>query len=201
MRYPRSILLIVFTFALASFCIAQASQSETTKASTTAKPVIDNDFVHKQFGADFTFEPKYSPMRADFDGDGVEDLALVARAKNPMADEVEHKYRVLDPYYGFYGTGDPRITMSFGADSPEQKGLVICIIHGAGYNAWQADEPKAKFVVINLPFKDLAVKHIQIKKKVVNAIYAEVTSTIQDSSVIFFDGKKYKYQPMGTELQ
>jgi hypothetical protein len=198
MRYLRSLLLLLISVTVAHLCFAQASGIDAGPSSPTA---IDSDFVHKQFGPEFTYEAKYPSMRADFNGDGIEDLAIVARAKNPMADEVEHRYKVLDPYYGFYGTGDPRITTSFGADSPEQKGLVICIIHGSGSSAWRADQPKAKFVVINLPFRDLAVKHIQLKKKVVNAIYAEVTSTVQESSVIFFDGKKYKYQPMGTELQ
>jgi hypothetical protein len=198
MRYLRSLLLLLISVTVAHLCFAQASGIDAGPSSPTA---IDSDFVHKQFGPEFTYEAKYPSMRADFNGDGIEDLAIVARAKNPMADEIEHRYKVLDPYYGFYGTGDPRITTSFGADSPEQKGLVICIIHGSGSSAWRADQPKAKFVVINLPFRELAVKHIQLKKKVVNAIYAEVTSTVQESSVIFFDGKKYKYQPMGTELQ
>jgi hypothetical protein len=199
MKYLRGSLLVVIICALASMSSAQSSPR--ADATTPSAIVIDSDFLQKQFGKEFTMEPKYAPLRADFDNDGVEDLAIVARAKNPMADEVDHGYKVLDPYYGFYGTGDPRITMSFGADSPEQKGAVLCIIHGAGPGAWHADRPKAKFVVINLPFKDVAVKHIQVKKKVVNAIYAEVSSSVQESSVIFFDGKKYRYQPMGTELQ
>jgi hypothetical protein len=203
----------ILTLSLSLASLAQvttqppATAPPATGAAAVAQPEpspaseIDTAFVQKQFGSEFRFEPKYPVLKSDFDGDGVEDIAIVARAKNPMVDEAEHKYRVLDPYYGFYGTGDPRITTSFGSDDPEAKGLVVCIIHGSGAEAWRATDAKAKFVIVNLPFKQVAVKRIQIKKKLVNAIYAEVSSTIQDSSVIFFDGKKYKYQPMGSELQ
>jgi len=52
-----------------------------------------------------------------------------------------------------------------------------------------------------LPFKKLAVKRIQIHKKPVTSIYAEETSGDQMTSVIYFDGKKYKYQPMGSSLE
>jgi len=80
--------------------------------------------------------------------------------------------------------------------------MVLLIIHGAGADAWRSDTPKAKFVIINFPFRQLAIKHIQIKRKrVVNAVFAEETGSDQMTSAIFFDGKKYKYQPMGSSLQ
>ena len=203
----RIISTATLTLLLSLSSIAQTPAQATLPASpaslhpdSVAASEIDSAFVRKQFGNEFTFEPKYPVLKSDFDGDGIEDIAVVARAKNPLVDETEHHFRVLDPYYAFYGTGDPKITTSFGSDDPEAKGLVVCIIHGSGAQSWRATDPKAKFVIVNLPFKEVAVKRIQIKKKRVNAIYAEVSSTIQDSSVIFFDGKKYKYQPMGSDL-
>ena len=198
MLSSRLIRLAILVFALATGSLAQTSTQPSALGRTAI--AVDDTFLQKEFGTEFKLETKYPALVADFDGDGVADIAIAARAKNPMVDESEHDYKVLDPYYGFYGTGDPKITTSFGSDDPEQKGLVVCIIHGSGTAAWHADQPKAKFVIVNLPFKQVTVKRIQIKKKKVNAIYAEESSAVQESSVIFFDGKKYKYQPMGTDL-
>src|SRR5205807_1251574 len=82
-----------------------------------------------------------------------------------LIDADEHHFRALDPYDEFFGVGDPKITSQFGAIDPEHKGLVLLIIHGAGADGWRAETPKAKFVIINLPFKQVAVKHVQIKQK------------------------------------
>ena len=199
-------------FRLAGFVLAATVAVTIAASSQTAPPspagnkpaafAVDNDFVHQQFGTEFTLVASEAPLVADFDGDGVEDVAIVAKAKNVMMDQAEHSYRVLDPYDDFFGIGDPRITSQFGAEDPERRGMVLLIIHGAGSEAWHAAKPKAKFVIINFPFKQLAVKHLQVRrKKVVNAVYAEETGSDQMTSAIFFDGKKYKYQPMGSSLE
>lgn len=187
---------ITFLLLIASVVVCVAQQD-----APPAAPAIDNDFVQKQFGSEFTLVTSVAPLVADFDGDGVPDVAIVAHTKNPLIDEAEYKYRVLDPYDDFFGVGDPRITSQFGSEDPDRRGLVLCIVHGADAEAMRTGNFKAKFVVINLPFKVLAVKHIQIHKKMVNAIYAEETSGDQMTSVIYFDGKKYKYQPMGSSME
>jgi hypothetical protein len=187
---------ITFFFVIASALACVAQQS-----ATPATPAIDNDFVQKQFGSEFTLVSSIAPLTGDFDGDGVPDLAFITRAKNPMIDEAEHKYKVLDPYDDFFGIGDPKITSHFGSEDPDRRGLVLCIVHGADTESMRTGDFKAKFVVINLPFKQLTVKRINIHKKLVTAIYAEETSGDQMTSVIFFDGKKYKYQPMGSSME
>jgi hypothetical protein len=184
------------------FTLSAQALAQTAAADKTAAKVVNSDFVHKQFGGEFTLVASEAPLIADFDGDGVADVAIVAKAKNVMMDQAEHNYRVVDPYDDFFGVGDPRITSQFGTEDPERKGTVLLIIHGAGADAWHSETPKAKFVIINFPFKQLTVKHLQVKrKKVVNAVYAEETGGDQMTSAIFFDGKKYKYQPMGSSLQ
>ena len=140
-------------------------------------------------------------MPADLDNDGVEDVVVVARVKNPLADQADFNFKVLDPYDEFFGMGDPRITTQFATVDPARRGLVLCIIHGSGQEAWRSTQPKAKFVIINLPFQRIVAKRIQMRKKKVMAIYAEETGADQMTSVIFFDGKKYKYQPMGASMQ
>ena len=57
---------------------------------------------------------------------------------------------------------------------------MLLVIHGAGPEAWRAATPKAKFVIINLPFKQIAVKKLSVKKKTVMAIYAEETGGDRD---------------------
>jgi len=162
---------------------------------------IDNDFVQRTFGKDFTIVQEVGGMVGDLDGDGVEDVVIAARCKNPLLDEAEHNYSVIDPYYTFFGYGDPKVTMSFVEDSPSKRGLVVLIIHGAGPEAWRSAEPKAKYVVINLPYRTISVRKMKLKKKTLQAIYAEEGNELSESSALFFDGKNYKYVPMGSSME
>ena len=184
-----------------TFLLIMASAVSSLAQQAPTAPAVDNDFLQKQFGSEFTLVTSMGPLIGDFDNDGVPDLAVIAHTKNPMIDEAEHKYKVLDPYDDFFGLGDPKITSQFGSEDPNRRGLVLCIMHGADPESMRSGNFKAKFVILNLPFKQLAVKKVQIHKKPVNAIYAEEASGDQMTSVIYFDGKKYKYQPMGSSME
>jgi len=130
-------------------------------------------------------------LTADLDGDGVEDAIIVARCKTPLADEVTHNYKVIDPYYTNYGYGDPKITAKFNASDPLRQNLVL-VIHGAGKEAWRAAAPKAKFVIINLPFDTLSLSQIIYRKRTVPAL--GLVETEQElSSAVYWDGKKYRW--------
>jgi hypothetical protein len=173
-------------------------------SQTTTKPAqaVDNDFVQKQFGSSCTLVPGPQPMTADLNSDGVEDVVIVARCADPLMDEAERNYKVIDPYDAFFGYGDPKVTTKFASEDPQRRGLALLIIHGAGVEGWRAAEPKAKFIVINLPFKQLAVKKLTVRKKTVMAIYAEEAREGEGTvSAIFWDGKKYKYQPLGSTME
>jgi hypothetical protein len=174
-------------------------------SQTTTKPAaqdVDHDFVQKQFGSSCTLVPGPQPMTADLNGDGVEDLVIVARCADPLMDEAERNYKVIDPYDAFFGYGDPKVTTKFASEDPQRRGLALLIIHGTGSEGWHAAEPKAKFIVINLPFKQLAVKKLTVRKKTVMAIYAEEAREGEGTvSAIFWDGKKYKYQPLGSTME
>ena len=78
----------------------------------------------------------------------------------------------------------------------------MLVIHGAGTDAWRSATPSAKFVIINLPVKTLALKKIKVKrKKPANAIYVEEATSDQMTSAIIWDGKKYRYQPLGSGME
>ncbi len=188
-RFQSVLLLSVYAF----FATLSGAQS---------RPAVDEAFVHQQFGPEFTVISNLAPLSGDLDGDGIEDIVIPARGKSPVIGETEYHYKTIDPYSSFFGIGDPKITSGFGAEDPKYRGYVLLIIHGAGADAWRSATPKAKFVLINIPYKQIALKHVQVRrKKVVTVIYSEETGADEMTSATYFDGKKYKYEPMGSNLQ
>jgi hypothetical protein len=203
-------MLLFFTLAvspnLASPVMAAPSKKEPPPPppppAHAPLPAVTNDLIHKQFGDNCSLLPGPPQFVADLDDDGVDDLVVVARCKNPMADKDEFGFSVTDPYDAFLGYGDVKVTSTFASDEPERRGVSLLIIHGAEKGAWQADTPKAKFLLINLPFKTLTVKRLTLKKKTVLGIYMEEQGEGEDtSSVVFWDGKKYRYHMLGAALE
>ena len=165
-------------------------------------PAVTDELIHKQFGENCSLLPGPPQFVADLDDDGVDDLLVAAKCKNPMADKDEYGFVVADPYNGALGYGDVKVTSTFASDEPDRRGISLLIIHGADKDAWRADKPKAKFLLINLPFKTLTVKRLAQKKKTILGIYMEEMGEGEDtSSVIYWDGKKYKYQQLGSTLE
>jgi hypothetical protein len=194
MSWHRNPALLLF-----AVCLSVAASAQKPSQSTAT---VDQAFVQKQFGPEFTPLPDFAALRGDLDGDGVEDIVIPARGKSALIGEAEYHYKTLDPYSSFFGLGDPKITSGFGAEDPKYRGYVLLVIHGAGQEAWRAPTPKAKFVLINIPYKQIALKPVQVRrKKVVTAIYAEESGADEMNSATYFDGRKYKYQPMGADLQ
>ena len=185
---------LILGLALTSIALAQ----QTPPPSTSA---VDDDFIQKQFGSTCKLIPGPPQLKADLDGDGIEDLVVAGHCTNPLVDQAEDNFTVIDPYNAFYGYGNTKITTQFASEDPATRGLVLLVIHGAGPEAWRAAAPKAKFVIINLPFKQIAVKKLSVKKKTVMAIYAEETGGDRMTSATFWDGKKYRYQPIGSSME
>ena len=90
-----------------------------------------------------------------------------------MADKDEYSFTVTDPYDTFLGYGDVKITSTFASSEPERRGISLLIIHGDEKDGWRAEKPKAKFLMINMPFKTLVVKRLAMKKKTVLGVYME----------------------------
>lgn len=188
-------------------------QNTTALAKMPPPPPELAELVKKQFGPDFQIvtespsakivgavlldrtPPKWKPLfTGDLDGDGVEDAIIVARNNNAVIGASAYGYKVFDAYNGHFGYGNAAVTVSFNANDPIHN-MILLVIHGAGSEAWRAEKPKAKFVLINVPFEQVSVAKTMFKKKAIDAIRVEESDTI--SSVLFFDGKKYRYIPGG----
>lgn len=142
--------------------------------------------VAREFGSTFELLD-LAPLFFDVDADGAEDAILVGTSKDPLLDETEFHYKVVDPYDDYFGLGDPHITSGF---SPTYIGppRYLLVLHD-----WRAATPKAKFVIINLPFEKLSAGRTLRKKKPIPAISAEESGGLV--STLFWNGKKYKWQP------
>jgi len=198
-------LFLLPALALLLTVAASAQKKEPPPPPAHAKspsPAVTDDFVHKQFGDNCSLLPGPAQFVADMDGDGIDDLVVAAKCKNPMADKDEYTFVVADPYNSALGYSDVKVTSTFASDEPDRRGLSLLIIHGAEKDAWRADAPKAKFLLINLPFKTLTVKRLAIKKNTILGIYMEETGVGENtSSVVYWDGKKYRYQLLGSTME
>jgi len=162
----------------------------------------DNDYVQEQFGATCSLDPEFKPFTGDLNADGIEDLVIIARCSNPLIDQDEKNFKVIDPLNSFYGYGNTKITSGFGQADPRLKGISLLIVHGSGAEAWRSKTPQEKFVVINIALKTVTLKKMKLKrKKSVTAIYVEEANGDQMTSAIFWDGKKYRYEPMGSSME
>jgi hypothetical protein len=197
-------LLVVLAFA-ASSAVFAADKKEPPPPpahATTPSPAVTDAYIHKEFGDNCAVMADEPQFAGDLDGDGVDDLVIAARCKNPLADQSEYGFHVSDPFNSFNGYGDVKVTSGFASDDPERKGICLLIVHGVGPESWRSDKPKPKFVLINLPFKTLTVKKLATKKKTVLGVYMEEKGEGEaTASVVFWDGKKYRYQVLGSDLE
>jgi hypothetical protein len=203
MSSSKWLLLPALALLLTVAAAAQKKQPPPPPAHATHPlPAVTDELIHKQFGDNCSLLPGPPQFVADLDDDGVDDLLVAAKCKNPMADKDEYSFVVTDPYDSFLGYSDVKVTSTFASDEPDRRGISLLIIHGADKDAWRADKPKGKFLLINLPFKTLTVKRFALKKKTILGIYMEEKGEGEDtSSVIYWDGKKYKYQQLGSTLE
>jgi hypothetical protein len=203
MSSRKSISLSVIVVALSMCVFAQKKQPPPPPSHAhQPSPAVTDEFIHKQFGDNCSLISGPQQFVADLDGDGNDDLIVAAKCRNPMADRDEYGFVVADPFDAFLGYGDVKVTSTFASDEPERRGLSLLIINGAEKDAWRAETPKGKYVLINLPFKTLAVKRLATKKRTLMGVFMEESGDGEStSSVLFWDGKKYRYTQLGSTLE
>ena len=187
-----------FLLLVACVAAAQSPQTSPQPAAVASASGIDTTqlaaIVKQQFGDTFTIPAKFPTpvITADFDSDGVEDIAIVANSKDPLPDSYAFKYEVADPYHAYFGFGNPKLTSTFRADPEHAHHLLV--IFGSGKEGWHTATPKGKFVFINVPFDTLEVGRMLISKKkppifVIKALEAQVMD-----SAVWWEAKKKRWR-------
>lgn len=182
------------------FLVACLATAQTPPANNSKWEAV-TPLVKQQFGPNFTVTTNEAGavLVADFDGDGVQDLMVVADSKDPLPDSYDFKYAVADPYNAFFGFSNPAMTAAFGRADPKRNHDLL-VVFGAGADAWRAATPKAKFVLINVPFDSLEIGRMLIKKDKppIFVIKAQELGSEMDAAVYWdLKKKKWKWQPGG----
>src|SRR5271155_3646218 len=119
----KSIILpfVASTIVIAVSSSLPAEQSKKTPPPPPAhakspSPLVTDEYIHKQFGDNCSLLQGPAQFVADLDGDGVDDLVIAARCKNPMADQAEYGFHVIDPYNSYLGFGNVKLTSTFASD-------------------------------------------------------------------------------------
>jgi hypothetical protein len=176
-------------FVFAVIAVAQQLPPPVQPKSSTADL---QSLIDVQFGAGFKIDSNFVPQTGDFDGDGEQDIAIVAIGGKPLGGESGYNYRVQDPYNGYFGWGDPKVTSQFGSvdGGPARRILVI--------HSWQKPTPKAKFVLINVPFEKWDISKKMLKKRLISIL--EIQESTGMGAILVFDGKKYRWEPGDADI-
>ncbi len=198
----RLLVLLIISAASIAFAAEKKQPPPPPAHAKSPVPAVTDDYVRKEFGDNCSLLAGPPQFVGDLDGDGIDDLIVAGRCKNPMADQAEYGFVVADPYNSFLGFGNVKVTSTFASDEPERKGVCLLVVHGVGTEAWRSQKTKPKFLLINLPYKTLTVKRLALKKKTVLGIYMEEKGEGENtSSVLYWDGKKYRYQQLGSTME
>jgi hypothetical protein len=164
------------------------TQPNPGSASAVMQATDLQALIAREFGESYKVATDIAPVYGDFDHDGKQDVIVVATGNNPLMGEGKYNYKTLDPYNASFGYGNPKVMMSFNASDKTARYLLV--LHN-----WQT--PGRKFVLVNIPFIELRLGHMLFHKKPVDAVEAVDSSGVQ--AAIYFDGKKYRWEVIGTE--
>ena len=152
-------------------------------------------YLLQEFGPSFKLAPNNAPLFGDLNGDGIEDAVLFATSATPLLAREQFNFKVEDPYDEYFGTGDVSITSQFTLRYDSASDLLI--VFGWRHPAPRNGKRVSKFVLINTPMDTASVVNLRLKKKNLQAIDAVDRTTLH--SLVFWDGKKWRWRPEGME--
>jgi hypothetical protein len=173
-------------------------------APKAAQPIPDPAaYVAQQFGTTFTLDPKVPPIFGDLEGDGHEDVVLVATSATPLLSEQQFHYKVEDPYDGYFGTGDVKITSTFTLHFDGSARAILIVFN---WRQTQVQDPKqeakhpTKFVLINTPFDTLTINPNKMGLKKGKSVQAlETVDSTKLHSLIFWNGRHWRWSGQDME--
>src|SRR5579863_8349346 len=108
------VVALVFVTALVTAVATAAAQKKPTPPppahAKSPSPAVTDEFIHQQFGDNCSLLPGPPQFVGDLDDDGIDDLVVAAKCKNPMADKDEYSFVVADPFDTSLGFGDVKVT-------------------------------------------------------------------------------------------
>src|ERR1700693_5349716 len=97
MPFRKLLLLSVLAAALPVAAAQKKQQPPPPAHAKFPSPAVTDDFIHQQFGDNCSLLAGPPQFVADLDDDGIDDLVVAAKCKNPMADKDEYSFVVADP--------------------------------------------------------------------------------------------------------
>jgi hypothetical protein len=178
------------------------AQSVPTKPAVAqaavTSPLTDVEaYAARQFGPTFKLDPTIKPMFGDLDGDGREDLVLVATSSSPLLSQEEYRFKVADPYDAYFGTGDTRITSTFTLHFDGSSRCILIVFNWRESSGKPDPKKISKFVLINTPFESVSIVNLQLKKKTLQAVETIDRSSLH--ALIFWNGKRWRWSAQGME--
>jgi hypothetical protein len=155
--------------------------------------------VAQQFGTSFTVDAKVPPLFGDLDGDGNEDLVLVASSSTPLLAQQQFHFKAEDPYDAYFGTGNVKITSQFTLHF-DGSSRCFLIVLGWRLAASQNSKKVSKFVLINTPFDVASIANFRVDKKTKRSVQAiETVDHTGTHALVLWDGKRWRWSAQGTE--
>jgi hypothetical protein len=173
---------------------AEASASGAASTEALAQAGGAAALLEREFGKGFHLDESVAPLFGDLNGDGSEDVVLVATSARPLEAQEEFRYRVEDPYDGYFGVGDVKITSKFTLHF-DGSGRDLIIVLG-----WRQPPPKnakhvSKYVLINTPFESVRIARFVHKKKTVHVI--EVVDSTELRAHLRLKKRHWRWSPQG----
>ena len=215
---PLRLLVLVSTCALAFWCAQAQTAPGSNAAAGAADPQLATrgaenasaatsvpeakKYIAREFGPTFKLAENQPILRGDLDGDGREDIVFIVTAgSNPLVGAGAFDYTVLDPYDGFWSFSDPALNSHIAQVDPGPHYYVL-VAHD-----WQGEKAKAKFVFMNLPFKQISLTPTTMgsrslfKKNKDKKIVAAIATVENDgqTGAVFWTGKTYKFVQLGDD--